>query len=359
MSTSSTLDNEIDSKNYTANTPSAMSLAMMAFLGIATFNAGQLLLLVLITFKRYSGLYFWSVLTAAGGIPMYCVGFVLKFFVGKNVTNMNYIGTAVVTLGWVPMVTGQSLALYSRLNLVIHDHRKLRWILYMILVDAFIFHGTTSVFGLAGEASMKMAKIYFIFEKMELVAFSIQEIIISSLYIYETYRFLRPTNAAQEKGIIAVKKNLIYVNLVAICLDVSLISIEMAGQYKIQTTFKALVYSVKLGLEFSVLNTLRRATKGPRGRISNDSRYARSYRSGNTMESFRGTQKTSTGNTEHPISFSSVSKGESAGMWEMTDANIMKTTEVCVRLSAVGEIGTGSGKQEEHGAASNSISNVP
>ncbi|EOD48839.1 putative integral membrane protein [Neofusicoccum parvum UCRNP2] len=369
MSTGPTSNQETDTKSKTgdaAETPFAMSLTMITFLGIAFFNALELIFMVMITFKRYSGLYFWSVLIAASGIPVYCVGFTLKFFV-TNVPNMNYVGLAIVIVGWIPMVTGQSLALYSRLNLVVHDHRKLRWVLYMIIFNALAFHGTTTGLSFAAESSTRLAAIYSAYEKAELLAFAVQECIISGLYIYETYKILRPTNAAQGKRITAVRRNLIYVNVVVICLDVALIAIEMANQYKIQTTLKALVYSVKLGLEFSVLNTLLRAIQG-HGAASysydTGSRSAHPHRSANPAETFRGTQKTSAGACqEHPTTFSNVGKGDraaGAGAWEMNDINIMKTTEVYVDSTSGHDVDddTESGSPKEHRAASKASSEI-
>lgn len=48
-------------------------------------------------------------------------------------------------LGWTMMVTGQSVVLYSRLHLVLNDLRLLRAILWMIIIDAFLFHIPTTV----------------------------------------------------------------------------------------------------------------------------------------------------------------------------------------------------------------------
>ncbi|KAH0131177.1 hypothetical protein KCU66_g3141, partial [Aureobasidium melanogenum] len=44
--------------------------AMIAFTAIAWYNAAEIIILVLVVFKRYSGLYFWSLLiTAISIIP--------------------------------------------------------------------------------------------------------------------------------------------------------------------------------------------------------------------------------------------------------------------------------------------------
>ncbi len=66
----------------------------------------------------------------------------MKFFqVWKN----DYVSVAFITIGWYAMVTGQSLVLYSRLHLVVRDDRKIRWVLYMIIIDVFLFHFPTTV----------------------------------------------------------------------------------------------------------------------------------------------------------------------------------------------------------------------
>lgn len=379
MSSGPTSNNETGTKSKTgdvAETPFAMSMTMVAFLGIAFFNALELIFLVTVTFKRYSGLYFWSVLIAASGIPVYCLGFTLKFFV-TNVPHMNYIGLAIVILGWVPMVTGQSLALYSRLNLVVHDRRKLRWVLWMIIFNAFAFHGTTTGLSFAAESSEKLAAIYSAYEKAELTAFTVQECIISSLYISATHRILRPTTAAQGQRITAVRRNLICVNVIVILLDVSLIAIEFANQYKIQTTFKALVYSVKLGLEFSVLNTLLRAIQGrssssygsgstpipPNSSRHNHHRHRRSSLH-NPIDAFRGACKTTFGSShiENVGTFSKVSKGDNgdgatAAAWEveMGDVNILKTTEIYVASSCAPGDAPDDRRHDDHDADADSV----
>jgi uncharacterized membrane protein YesL len=66
----------------------------------------------------------------------------MKFFqVWKN----NYVSVAFITIGWYAMVTGQSLVLYSRLHLVVHDKQRIKWVLYMIIIDVFLFHVPTTV----------------------------------------------------------------------------------------------------------------------------------------------------------------------------------------------------------------------
>jgi hypothetical protein len=94
------------------------------------------------TFKRRHGLYFYSLLGSSWGIMVYALAFLMKFFqIWKN----NYVSVAFITIGWYAMVTGQSLVLYSRLHLVVHDKQSIKWVLYMIITDIFLFHVPTTV----------------------------------------------------------------------------------------------------------------------------------------------------------------------------------------------------------------------
>jgi len=50
--------------------------------------------------------------------------------------------------------------------------------------------------------------------------------------------------------------HLIYINILIIVLDLVLLGTEYAGLFYIQTTLKCAVYSIKLKLEFTILNQL-------------------------------------------------------------------------------------------------------
>lgn len=236
-----------------------LSLVMMAFLAIAVFNGVEIIVRVFITFRRRGGLYFWSIVLATAGIFLYVVGFAVKFFVTEP--GAGWIGLAFVIAGWVPMISCQSLALYSRLHMVVRDARKLRWVFYMIITNAVLFHTPTSVLIFLAETSDAMAAAYTAYEKTELTAFSIQECIISGLYIYETWKILKPATTSSGRRMHGIRRHLIYVNVIVVALDATLLATQFADHYRVQTTYKAFVYSVKLKLEFAILNRLVAATR--------------------------------------------------------------------------------------------------
>lgn len=55
----------------------------------------------------------------------------------------------------------------------------------------------------------------------------------------------------------SVMFHLILVNILMILMDLTLLGTEYANQYSIETTYKSTLYSIKLKIEFSILNRLR------------------------------------------------------------------------------------------------------
>ncbi|CAI7654733.1 unnamed protein product [Penicillium crustosum] len=91
------------------------------------------------------------------------------------------------------MVPGQSLVLYSRLHLVVNNNKVLRFVLWLIIIDAIILLIPTTVLtfctAFVGDPSMIVG--YNVMERMQLAWFCAQEILISGIYIVETVKLLR------------------------------------------------------------------------------------------------------------------------------------------------------------------------
>ncbi|KAH8705778.1 hypothetical protein BGW36DRAFT_286062 [Talaromyces proteolyticus] len=232
-----------------------LSMFVILFLSLALYNAIELIVLVLLSFKRFRGLYFWSLLLSGLlGVVPYSVGFILKFFSQVNV----WVSVSILTVGWWVMVTGQSLVLYSRLHLVMRDQKRLRRLLYMIMVNFVILHLPTSVLtygsNVHNATSSRFINGYNIMEKIQMTGFSIQETVISGFYLYETARLLRLSNNSHSHR--RTQYQLIGINIIIILMDLVLLGFEYASEYAIQITLKAAVYSLKLKLEFAVLGKL-------------------------------------------------------------------------------------------------------
>ena len=232
-------------------------MAIAAFTAVAWYNILELNISVFFTFKRHRGLYFWSLLISGYGCVLHALGFLLKFF---QLTNNNYVSVTIITIGWYAMVTGQAVVLYSRLHLVVREQKILRAVLAMIIVDAICFHIPSTVLTYGANTkpayesrSNKYLSAFNVVEKLQMTAFCIQEFIISGVYVWSTIRLLRPVYHGRTRK---VMMQLIEINLIIIAMDVVLLAMEYSNIYFIEATLKAMVYSIKLKLEFAVLNQL-------------------------------------------------------------------------------------------------------
>ncbi|KAL9126401.1 MAG: hypothetical protein Q9217_004546 [Psora testacea] len=227
-------------------------MAIAAFTAVAWYNVAELNVQVFLTFKRHRGLYFWSLLISSYGCVLHALGFLLKFF---QLTTNNYVSVTIITIGWYSMVTGQAVVLYSRLHLVVREQRVLRGILTMIIVDAICFHIPTTVltYGSNTPGYHRFTKAFNVVEKLQMTAFCIQEFIISGVYVWSTISLLRPVYHGRTRKVMT---QLIWINLIIIGMDVCLLAMEYSNIYEIEATLKAMVYSIKLKLEFAVLNQL-------------------------------------------------------------------------------------------------------
>ncbi|MCJ1410609.1 hypothetical protein MMC19_004695 [Ptychographa xylographoides] len=231
-------------------------MAIAAFTAVAWFNVLELNVQVFMTFKRHRGLYFWSLIISSYGCVLHALGFLLKFF---QLTSQNYLSVTIITIGWYAMVTGQATVLYSRLHLVVREHKVLRGVLIMIIVDAICFHIPTTVLTYGSNSNSDSdgpstwVSVFNVMERIQMTAFSIQEFVISGIYVYSTIKLLRPVYHGRTRR---VMMQLIWINLIIIGMDVVLLTFEYINDYEVEATLKAMVYSIKLKLEFAVLNQL-------------------------------------------------------------------------------------------------------
>jgi len=238
-----------------ANDGPALSRAIVAFIALALYNAVELEVIIFSSFRRPRGLYFWSFVAATNGIIPHNIGFLLK-----NVLNSHTFGLYItlVSVGWVPMVTGQSLVLYSRLHLIFRDPFWLRMVLAMILTHAFVLHVPIIIlmYGSNSSGDNSWAPVYDIYEKVQVTMFCLQELIISGTYIKMCYSFFDTENSLYGDAVRKMRHHLLLINVVVILLDIPILILEYTGLYDLQTAYKSFVYSVKLKMEFRILNQL-------------------------------------------------------------------------------------------------------
>jgi hypothetical protein len=238
---------------YTGNS-FAVQASIASLLACALYSALELIILVFYTFKKYHGLYFWSLLVSASlGVIPDALGLLLKYFQLAPI----WIPVTLSTAGWCIMVTGQSLVLYSRLHLVLLDRRLLHFVLTMIIFDAVVLSTPQIIasYGAVYVCNLHFQSFFNKWEKVQLTVFFVQEILISSVFIVRTTRLMRlyPTQSTRRTNIMY---QLLAINFIIIVMDISLLTLEFNGLFITQTVLKCFFYTVKLKLEIAVLSRL-------------------------------------------------------------------------------------------------------
>jgi hypothetical protein len=137
----------------------------------------------------------------------------------------------------------------------------------MIVANVFTLHFPTMVaqIGVITKHQPSWISWYPIIEKVQIAGFSVQETIISSIYIYAAQRMVKESYNAQTKHCIRL---LILVQIVCILLDVPFIVLAYSDIFLLKATLTSFAYAIKLKLEFIVLNQLIGIVKhgiAPRG----------------------------------------------------------------------------------------------
>jgi hypothetical protein len=230
--------------------PTAYCL-IAGFCAVSLWMTVELTIQVFFTFKRHRSLYFWSILICTWGVTLHVLGLILKLFDEGNWI----ISSILFKIGWVGNVTGFAFVLYSRLNLVVHNRRILRAVLCMIIADAFLLHTPIIIFdfGISSPHPNIWIMPMKVMEKIQVTWFSVQETIISLLYIFNTRGFLRQTYSRQ---VHRVMRLLIFAQVLSILFDVVLITVDWNNMFTLKVTIHPFVYAVKLKMEFIVLNQL-------------------------------------------------------------------------------------------------------
>ena len=89
--------------------------------------------------------------------------------------------------------------------------------------------------------------------------YSIQETILSSIYIIEILSLLR---TSLRPGTRSIMRQILAINAAVILMDVALLGIEYASLFLFETILKGPLYSIKLKLEFATLSRLVKVVGG-------------------------------------------------------------------------------------------------
>ncbi|KAJ0164686.1 hypothetical protein CTA2_456 [Colletotrichum tanaceti] len=236
--------------------PEAMAMAALATAGI--YNAVEIYILIFTTFRHRRGRYFWSMFVANAGILTHAVASLARYLSRHG----NVVPGAFAMLGWCAMVTGQSVVLWSRLHLVVYSRTWTRLVLALIGFNACALHLPMATMWALCWASPAPAQQqawiarYGVYEKVSIVVFTLQETLISGIFARQGFFNLRPLFPFKTRAARSMSWCLLGLFVLVFLLDLGLVVLEYTDHFVYQTTSKPLVYSIKLKVEFAVLNRL-------------------------------------------------------------------------------------------------------
>ncbi len=195
-------------------TPSSIIVTLSV--ALALYNSLEMILLISLTFKRRRGLYFWSLALCNFGVFAYTTGMMLGFFE----LCILWLSKSWLDVGWVCMIVCQSLVLYSRLGLILDNVKILMGVKWMIVVNSLIFLVPTVIldFGSTYSGLPSFSEAYYYMEHIQMTGVTLQELIISSLYLWKTTSLLKVISRANSRSMIW---QLFTINIIIICMDVS------------------------------------------------------------------------------------------------------------------------------------------
>lgn len=106
----------------------------------------------------------------------------------------------------------------------------------------------------------KCASPAAIFDRVQVSGFALQDMVISGIYIREALRALKPIFAMKGRAGRSVIYQLIIINVIVVGLNTTLVVTEFKVHF-ITVSYKTVVYSIKLKLEFFILSKLRELTR--------------------------------------------------------------------------------------------------
>ncbi|TDZ17540.1 hypothetical protein Cob_v009485 [Colletotrichum orbiculare MAFF 240422] len=218
----------------------AMAITALATAGI--YNAIEIYVLILTTFRQRRGRYFWSMVVANTGILVHAIASMLRYLRRSG----TIIPGAFALCAWMAMVTGQSVVLWSRLHLVVYNRTWTRLVLGIVVTNGLAIHVPMAVFWVLCWATPREAQAAWI----------------ERYGVYEKgFLNLRPLFAFKTRSAKRMSWYLLGLFVLVFLLDMALVTLEYTSNFVFQTTSKPLVYSIKLKVEFTVLNRLLAFTK--------------------------------------------------------------------------------------------------
>ncbi|KAL2851121.1 hypothetical protein BJY01DRAFT_245061 [Aspergillus pseudoustus] len=231
-----------------------------SLLSISLYIVLELLVGIFTTFKRRSGLYFYSCLISTIGLASFTATYYMRIFPGLPslpVRILFSISSAIV-------VNAQHLVLYARLHVILPQHPRFhRAILIILIVSSLAFFcPQTYLEYYAGSTYMPS-------DQIKILAFNtvltVREMLLCMIYLVQGIRQLKPIALIKGRAGRNIMVQLILVQAFAIILDIGVIVVLFKASAFTRTGYTTVVIGIKLRMECAILNALKKLLSSPVG----------------------------------------------------------------------------------------------
>ncbi|GAB1196552.1 hypothetical protein APSETT444_005824 [Aspergillus pseudonomiae] len=239
------------------------TLAAIPLLAVAAYNSVELFYWIFSFFRHYRDLYFWSLLVTAWGTIVFATALIL------SLANMGPPALVLIaySLGFLTMVTGSVMVLYARLHLVTMD-RTPQYVLLLIIFTTCTLHLPLCIMNLVNGftgVSTKPAFESFTrnYEHLVILCSCARELFISGVYLWAAFRNLKPILDAKGQEGRRVVRELIVVNIFVLASAAALMILDHTDHDAVKQGYGSMAASIKLKMEFAVLNKLVNLVQSP------------------------------------------------------------------------------------------------
>jgi hypothetical protein len=240
---------------------------------LAHLNNLEVLFLLLTRFRRWSGLYFWTVAIAAISSTMFTIGITFLELVPDRSSLLP--GSILSTTGFMLYEPAEFLLVYSRLHLISASRRTQKCVLALIIAYTLLLTIPTGVTVVGDwlESGGRFHTISAIILKVKVCAYTAMEFLFSSIFLYQV---AKAWNRRTQPQIIPVLGHILVANLIIICMHSGAITLDYLGFSMIHLSWavsylhptellrhtinnnpeQTFLYAYQLKLEFWILNEL-------------------------------------------------------------------------------------------------------
>jgi hypothetical protein len=239
-------------------------LASVILLSIASYNVVEVLVCIASTFRRFRGLYYYSVLLTDISLGGFIgVSFSFHFTANPAIWTMVLWAVSHTTL-----TTAQVLVPYARLHLVLpHNPRLVRAVLVMIIVSSIVLLVPQVVCyiytAISRNPDWGPSHRIAIIQRTISIAAVVREMAVCAIYAVQAFRELGTIAAQKGRDGKKILYQLIAVQIAVVLMDVALVANIFVAAAALQWGYSAAVCAIKLKMEFAILNTLKRLLTSP------------------------------------------------------------------------------------------------